>query len=185
MASSSLPRLDRESSILLLVDVQEKLVPALHEGEGLVKSCATLAQAAALLEVPILVTEQNPSRLGRTVEAVKKACGPAPVFEKMLFSAVTPEVQAQLANWSRKTVLLCGAETHVCVMQTALDLLDLGYEVFIVRDAVSSRKVSNVELGLARMERSGAIPTSVESAIFELLKVAGTAEFKALLPLIK
>lgn len=185
MASNPPARLRREDSVLLVVDVQEKLVPALHETESLVKNCATLAKAASLLDVPVVVTEQYSARLGPTVETVRAELEGAPVFEKMLFSALTDEVRSHLQSLGRYNVVLCGAETHVCVLQTALDLLEAGYAVFIVRDAVTSRRLSNVQVGLARMEASGAIPASVESTLFEWLKIAGTDDFKKLLPLIK
>jgi nicotinamidase-related amidase len=185
MSLSPLPRLRRDDSLLLVVDVQEKLVPVLHQPEALVRNCFTLAKAAALLGVPILVTEQNPTRLGPTVELLREALADSPPYSKMLFSAIIPEVKTHLEQLGKRTVLLCGCEAHVCVLQTALDLLELGYTVFIPRDAVSSRTPANLEIGWDRMRLSGAVPTSTESALFEWLVTAGTDDFRALLPLIK
>lgn len=187
-AKPPLPRLRREETILLIVDVQDRLAPAMFEAEALVRNCTTLAAAAVQMQFPIVVTEQYPERLGATVPEVSAAIAQsgemAPV-SKMLFSACTESVQATLRELGRPTILMCGIEAHVCVMQSALDLLEAGLQVFVPHDAISSRQESNKQIGWERMLRSGAFPTSTESAIFELLREAGTPDFKAMLRLIK
>ncbi len=180
----SLPRLRRDDTLLLIVDVQERLVPAMHDAENVVQNCALLARAARQMKLPIVVTEQYPQRLGATLPAIAEHCSSA-AHAKMLFSACIDEVSEVLRESGRQTVLLCGIEAHVCVLQSALDLLDAGYTVFVVRDAISSRTPQNAEIGWARMISAGCLPTSTESAIFELLREAGTPDFKALLPFIK
>jgi isochorismate hydrolase len=110
--------------------------------------------------------------------------GACPVA-KMLFSACTPEVMSTLQSSGRRSVILCGVETHVCVMQSALDLVENGFQVFVPQDAVSSRYESDKRIGLERMRSVGAVPCSSEMVVFELLREAGTPDFKALLPFIK
>jgi len=186
-AATAVPRLRCESTTLMIVDVQERLIPAMHDADSLTRNCATLTTAAAKLGLPIVITEQYPARLGATLPAITEAAGeggPSPV-SKMLFSACTAEVYETLRNLGRPTVLLCGVEAHVCVMQSALDLLEAGYQVFVPFDAIASRQEYNRKVGWERMIGGGAIPTSTESAVFELLREAGTPEFKALLSLIK
>ena len=184
-ANSPLPRLCRSQTLLLIVDVQERLMPAIHEAERVERNCILLARAALQLQIPILVTEQNPARLGSTVVPIGEVLGEYTPISKMLFSSCTPETLDAIKASERSTILLCGVEAHVCVVQTALDLIDAGYSVFATRDAISSRAPENYEIGWQRMMRAGALPTSTESAIFELLHEAGTPDFKALLPYLK
>ena len=189
LLSPNIARLRREETVLLIVDLQERLVPAMFESEALIRNCTTLAAAAAQLQIPIVITEQYPQKLGSTLAGITAAAtsnevAPAPVA-KMLFSACTDEVQQELQTLNRRTILVCGIEAHVCVMQSTLDLLEAGFNVFVPYDAISSRGESNKKIGWERMLRSGVLPTSTESAIFELLREAGTPDFKAMLPLIK
>jgi nicotinamidase-related amidase len=185
LVPQSVTRLLQDNTALLIVDVQERLVPAMFEAERVVRHCATLATAARQLGLPILITEQNPARLGPTVTPVLGAAGPSAPVSKMLFSACTSETCEVLDANKRSTILLCGIEAHVCVLQSALDLIERGYTVFVAHDAIASHQDSNRKIGWERMMRAGALPTSTESAIFELLREAGTADFRALLPLIK
>ncbi|MBV9470755.1 MAG: hydrolase [Abitibacteriaceae bacterium] len=178
-------RLHRHDTALLIVDVQERLMPSIYEAEKVEKHCTLLAHAARQLQLPVVVTEQYPEKLGRTVPAILEAIDQLEPLPKTLFSACTPAVLETLRATSCSTILLCGVETHVCVLQTALDLLGHGFNVFVAYDAVSSRQESNKQVGWERMMRAGALPTSSESAIFELLREAGTPDFKALLPLLK
>lgn len=184
-----LPRLRREEALLFIVDVQDRLINVMMEGERIVYNVALLARAARQLDMPVLVAEQNPERLGHTVPAVREVlqahAGQFAPISKMQFSACTPEVRDYLAARPHSPILLCGTEAHVCVMQTALDLIELGHTVYVAADAISSRQEWNRKVGWERMRLAGAIPTSTESAIFELLGEAGTDEFRALLPLIK
>ena len=180
-----LSRLRREETVLLVIDVQEKLLPVMLEAERVARNCALLITAARRLGIPIAVTEQYPARLGPTVDPLRDALGEFAPIEKLRFSALVPPVEELLQESGRRTILLAGIEGHVCVLQTALDLLEAGYTVFGVSDAISSRQAWNRASGCERMRLAGAIPSSTESAIFELLGEAGTPDFKALQPLIK
>lgn len=184
-ASTGLPRLQRGNTLLLIVDVQERLMPAIHETERVEKNCLLLARLARQLELPCIITEQYPEKLGGTLNTVREASGFPTAISKMLFSACTPRVLEAIQTSRRHSILLCGVEAHICVLQTALDLLVEGYTVYVARDAISSRTPENLAVGWERMMRAGAIPTSTESAIFELLHEAGTPDFKALLPYLK
>lgn len=178
------PRLRRAETLLLVVDVQERLIQAMSEGETVIKNSALLARAARQLQSPIIATEQYPAKLGVTVPEIAEHLTEAP-YPKMLFSACTDEVRGALHATGRRTALLCGIEAHVCLLQSALDLIEDGFTVFVARDAISSRTLANKEVGWQRLMAAGALPTSTESAIFELLREAGTSDFKALLPWIK
>ena len=186
--SDSIPRLRREGALLLVVDVQERLLPAMFEAERVARYGVLLARAARRLDIPVVVTEQYPEKLGPTVAPLREAMGEFMPIAKMLFSACTDETMRNLnalREGGRTSVLLCGLETHVCVTQTALDLREAGFTVFVPADAVSSRYESDKKAGLERMRGAGAILCSTEMAVFELLREAGTPDFKALLPFIK
>jgi len=178
----SAARLERERAALVIVDVQEAFAKAVPRYGLVVRAAATLARGAAALGVPVIVTEQYPKGLGRTDPAVAAALpdGVEPL-EKVEFSAAGAP-GFDLAG--RDQVLLCGIEAHVCVAQTALELLERGVAVHVAADAVASRSAENEAIGLRRTERAGAVPTSVETALFELLGRAGTDEFKAVQRLI-
>ena len=184
-ANQKVARLRREETILLVVDVQERLLPVIHEAERVVKNCEILARAAIQLKIPIVAAEQYPKFLGGTEPSLVAALGDTPIFAKMLFSACTGDMMKVIEATHRRSVLVCGIEAHVCVMQTALDLLEAGFTVFVAGDATSSRTAENHRVGWERMLRAGAVPTSAESAVFELLREAGTPDFKALLPVLK
>jgi nicotinamidase-related amidase len=179
-------KLDRSRATLAVVDVQEAFRSVVLNFESVAANIAVLVQAARTLELPILVTEQYPKGLGHTVPEVAEHLDGIEPIEKIAFSAVAAaDFSGALRDSRRDQVLLSGIESHVCVNQTAEDLLAHDLEVHVVRDAVSSRTEENRELGLHKMERSGAILTSVETALFELLKEAGTPEFKQIQALIK
>jgi nicotinamidase-related amidase len=178
-------KLDRERAALVVVDVQEAFRPAVLDFERVAANVGTLVQGARILGVPTLVTEQYPRGLGHTVPEVAEHLDVEPI-EKTVFSAAEADgFSAALAAAGRDQVLLCGIETHVCVNQTAEDLLAAGKEVHVAQDAVSSRTAENRALGMHKMERAGAVATSVETALFELLRRAGTPEFKEVQALIK
>lgn len=171
-------RLRRAQAALFCIDVQEKLVPAMFEAERLVRQCALLVKTARQLQIPIFAVEQNPEKLGPTVPALELN-EIAPVG-KMLFSGAVPEIIGALEASGRRSVVLCGVEAHVCLLQTALDLRARGYEVFVVSNAVSSRYESDKNAGLARLAATGCVLGSAEMFIFELLETADCAEFRAL-----
>ena len=165
-------------STLIVVDVQEGFRP--YECFGRVaSSCATLIEAARILDLPVLVSEQYPRGLGASVPELGLL--DERQIEKTVFSAVRAD-GFDLAG--REQALVCGIEAHVCVSQTVQDLLDIGVEVHVPADAVGSRHELDCRYGLARMENSGAVVTTVEAALFELLERAGTPEFKAIQQLI-
>ena len=174
--------LDRERAALVVVDVQEAFRPAVEGFDDVVRSTTQLIQGAKALGIPVLVTEQYPKGLGRTVPEVAEHLDGAQPLEKVCFSAAQAE---GFDLDGRDQALVCGIETHVCVSQTAHDLLDRGVEVHVAADAVTSRSAANREVGLHKMERSGAIVTSVETALFELVGAAGSDEFKQVQRLIK
>lgn len=182
-------RLNRTNAVLVVIDVQEKLLPVIDEGEEVVRNIERLIRGCHILGVPSLVTEQYVKGLGPTVEPLRTALaegsGYKPI-EKTCFSAQGCEpFVAQLATLERKQVLIAGIETHVCVYQTVTDLLRAGFAVTILADAVSSRTPRNRNIALQRMVADGAKLSSTEMALFELTVVSGTEEFKAISRLVK
>jgi nicotinamidase-related amidase len=170
--------LARDSAALIVVDVQDAFRP--YEAfAGVAEACAKLLRGARILGIPRLVSEQYPKGLGHT--AAEVGLEDEHPIEKSVFSAVRAE-GFDLAG--REQAIVCGIETHVCVSQTVHDLLDRGVEVHVPADAVGSRHALDYERGLERMERAGAVVSTVESALFELLERAGTPEFKAVQKLI-
>jgi nicotinamidase-related amidase len=179
-------RLDRDRAALVVVDVQEAFRPAVLDFDGVARNVAVLVQGASALGLPILLTEQYPKGLGATVPELERHLDGIEPIEKLCFSAAgSEEFSTRLGESGRDQVLLCGIESHVCVNQTADDLLEAGKEVHVAQDAVSSRTEENRRLGLHKMERAGAVLTSVETALFELLREAGTPEFKEIQKLVK
>jgi nicotinamidase-related amidase len=181
------PLLRSADSVLALIDIQERFRPGIAGMAELIGRTEILARAAIRLGVPILATEQYPKALGPTVAEIKRWLPDSQAYTpKMRFSsaACAPFSEA-LAASGRKQVVLAGIETHVCVMQTALELAASGYSVFVAEDAVSSRKPSDRQAALERMARHGVERITVEMAVFEWLREAGTPEFKELQALIK
>jgi nicotinamidase-related amidase len=179
-------RLKRAQAALVVVDVQERLLPAMHEKERVLENTVRLSKGAAVLQVPALLTEQYRKGLGATVPEVAAAIANFAPLEKLAFSACgAAGFLPALKQTNASDVLLCGIEAHVCVTQSCLDLLDTGYRVFVVADAVSSRTPENYRYGLGRMRAAGAVMVSTEMVLFELLEQAGTAEFKQILALVK
>ena len=176
-----------ENSLLVVIDVQGKLAQSMSEKELMFESLHKIINGTQLLEIPILLTEQNPEGLGPTLPGIAQLLTDVKPIAKFCFSCCgSEEFTQKLALANRRQILLAGIESHVCVYQTARDLLDLmGYEVHIVTDAVSSRTIHNKEVGLARMKEEGAILTSAEMALFELLRVAEGEQFKKLIKIVK
>ena len=175
--------IERASSTLLIVDLQARLMPAIADGEAVVAKAAFLADVARRLGVPILATEQNPAGLGRTVPELQPyATEP---FEKRHFSASRETGFFERLPADRKTVVVAGAETHVCVLQTVLGLLDRGYSVAAVSDAVGSRYPADKEAGLRRMQAHGADIVSAEMVAFEWLDTCDDPEFRPVISLVK
>ena len=173
----SVAKLDRGRAALVVVDVQEGFRKAIPGFDGIAAATSTLVRGAEAIGIPIVVTEQYPKGLGATVpEVAEHLPADTEPLPKTVFSAAAAE---GFDLGGRGQAIVCGIETHVCVNQTVLDLLDRGLEVHVVADAVGSRSEANRELGLAKAEHAGAWLTSVETALFELLGEAGSDEFKS------
>ena len=177
-----------QNGVLLVIDIQEKLSGVMPAGvrERVIEQVGILLTAAESLCVPVALTEQYPKGLGPTESALKQRLPDvAPIFEKTVFSAARVKALSQwLADSGRRQIYLTGMETHICVLQTAIDLLIEGYEVFVVEDAVSSRAKGNQFNALQRLRRAGAVITNVESLLFEWLGDASHPEFRKLAKLI-
>ncbi len=168
-------------SCLLIIDVQEKLIGAMSEPQLVLDNCAWLIQLAQTLNIPLLVSEQYPRGLGTTVSSLKPLFNEEVVMEKVHFSCTAETAcKIQLEKIEKKQVVIAGIESHVCVLQTALGLLDMGKTVFIVADAVSSRRLSDKDLALARLRSAGVHIVSKEMVFFEWLHQAATPLFKQL-----
>jgi isochorismatase family protein len=179
-------RIKSDDSLLFIVDIQQKLAPAMFAGEVAISNNYKLLQAALHLKLPYLVSEQYSKGIGHTVEMLSALIDPINVIEKMTFSCLDePVILDRLQQQGRRQIIVTGMECHVCVLQTVLDLLDAGYQVFVVDDCVASRTPENRMLGIERMRQNGAQIVSREMVMFEWLNRAGTDEFKAILPLIK
>jgi nicotinamidase-related amidase len=176
--------LQRDRAALVVVDVQEGFRPY-GSFAGVAAACAKMLEAARILALPALVSEQYPKGLGHT--AAEVGVQDEPTIEKSVFSAARADGfdQSQIGRHGRQQAIVCGIEAHVCVSQTVHDLLAGGIEVHVPADAVGSRHDIDYECGLERMVRAGAVVTTVESALFELLERAGTPEFKAVQALVK
>lgn len=172
--------MDAQRSLLLIVDVQEKLIPAIHGHEEVLSACHWLLGVAGELEVPVVASEQYPKGLGHTVPDLAERLAPGAVHEKLEFScAAADSCRQAFAAADRPQIVIAGIETHVCVLQTALGLLADRREVFVVADAVGSRRPADRELALARMRQAGVEVVSREMVAFEWLHRAGTDAFRA------
>jgi nicotinamidase-related amidase len=170
--------IDRNESMLLLVDVQERLLPAMHEAQRVLDNTIWATRVAQRLGVPVAASEQYPRGLGHTHADLRALLTAECIAEKLHFSCVAAQCLGRLPGGDRRQVVLCGIESHVCVLQTALELRVQGKDVFLLADAVSSRKPADKELALARMRDHGVEIVSREMLAFEWLRQAGSAEFK-------
>ncbi|MCS6988737.1 MAG: hydrolase [Chloroherpetonaceae bacterium] len=178
--------LELDDTVLLIIDVQGKLATLMHERETLFKNLSRLIEGAQVLGVPILLTEQYPKGLGETAPELKALMPDVKPIEKLSFSCFGEEkfVEA-FESLGREQVLVAGIEAHICVYQTVADLLEEGFDVHCVADAISSRAKENREIGLARMKDEGATITSTEMCLFELMRVASGPTFKTISALVK
>jgi nicotinamidase-related amidase len=173
-------------SVLVVIDVQERLVPAMQAPARTLRNTKTLLSAASECAVPVILTEQYPKGLGSTVPEIAAAAIGAQVIPKMHFSCMEDEgFAAAFRAIGRRQAVLVGMEAHICVVQTAASLLEEGYEVFVVSDATASRTLESEQACLARMTASGAHVVTTEMVVFEWLGRAGTPAFKCLLPTIR
>jgi nicotinamidase-related amidase len=180
--------LDADQCALVVVDIQEKLLPPIFQKDQLVRNTQLLIRAARVLKIPALVSTQYAKGLGDTVTEIASLLPETEPIDKQLFSCFGSDVFCSLLKrlpGNRNTLLLCGMETHICVVQTALAALSDGYLVHVASDAVSSRAEWNWKVGLDRMRAAGAVISSTEMMIYELVRSSGSAAFKALLPHLK
>jgi nicotinamidase-related amidase len=172
---------------LLIVDLQEGFRPVIDHFDETARNCRILVEGFAILDAPIIVSEQYPKGLGHTVPEVAEVLPEGtPVVEKMQFSVVGVEgLDAAIAGAWRTRWVVCGIESHVCVNQSVYDLIALGHDVFIAADAVSSRSPANRKVGLEKCAYAGAVVTSTETVLFEMLGHAGSDAFKAISKLVR
>lgn len=172
--------LEKHDVALAIVDVQDKLAAVMNLRDEVVKNSLHLIELARMLTIPVLLTEQYPKGLGQTVEEIRTALPVYHPIEKLTFSCCEdPHFLNAVRGLNKKTIILTGMETHICVLQTCLGLLKEHFNVHVVRDAVCSRTKANWQTGIEFMRHAGAVITSTETALFQVLKVAGTEEFKA------
>lgn len=178
--------LEIEKTLLVVIDVQERLLRVMHEKEALVANTQKLIKGLQVLGVPVLVTEQYPQGLGPTMPDIAGLVPEFHPFAKMCFSCwENDEFRTKFEQFNRKQVLVCGIEGHVCVYQTVRDLAARGYETFFVADAISSRTAENRLLSFDMMKQCGGLITGTETVLFELLKAAGSDSFKKISQIVK
>ena len=178
--------LTKNNSFCLLIDVQEKLFPAIYEKEILLKNIEFLLNGLAELEIPIIATEQYPKGLGKTINNITKKNQIQKFLEKTEFSAwLNPIIKQEIIKLDKKQVVLIGIESHICVLQTALHMIKHGFEVFIPIECVGSRTLANTQNSLQRIQASGGIITNIESCLFEIMESSTNPHFKIISDLIK
>lgn len=178
--------LDAEDSVLLIVDIQERLAVVMKDRDKVVKNCLHLIELAKMINLPVVVTEQYPKGLGRTVTEIQSAVPDYRPVEKIAFNCCgEPAFLAEMKKLNRGKVIVTGMETHICVLQTTIGLLDAGFQPHVVADAVCSRTHENRQTGIEYMRDAGAVITGTETVLFQLLKTAGTEEFKKISQRIK
>ena len=175
-------RIERENTVALVIDYQEKLVPVMQNKEALIHNAEILLEGLRVLEVPMIITQQYTKGLGTTVKEITDAIGHDEYIDKISYSAYEL-VKEQIQG--KKFVIVCGIESHICVLQTVIDLAAEGFVPVVVEDCISSRKANDKAIALERMKKEGAILTTYESVLFELLKAAGTDTSKKIQKLIR
>lgn len=176
----------KDEVVLVLVDIQDRLAAVMSERENVVSNTLHLIEAAKMFKLPIILTEQYPEGLGQTVKEIRDALPSYEPLEKLMFGCCSePAFMKNISSIRRKKVILCGMETHVCVLQTCLGLIKDGYSVHVVKNAVCSRTKENFEIGIEFMRTAGAVITCTETVLFQLLEKAGTEEFKLISKRIK
>jgi len=179
-------RILRDQTAGLVIDIQEKLFPFISGNETLANNAGILVRGLQALNIPIIVTEQYTKGLGPTIQPVRELFTGVPVMEKLAFSCCDDNpFMEKLTVLDKKFIVITGIEAHVCVLQTTIDLLEKNYIPVVVEDCVSSRKLNDKAMAINRMRRMGAIITTYESVLFELLRFSGSEEFKAISRLVK
>lgn len=176
----------REDALLLAIDFQEKLMPAMSNGEETEERAAKLIGGMKVFDIPAIVTQQYTKGIGPTTAKIVEALGDFEHVEKTSFSAMrTQEFKDRLAATGRKNVVICGVEAHICVLQTALQLMDEGYNVYLVVDCIDSRNENDKMWGISRMGDAGAVITTYESVLYEILQDSRAEGFKAISAIVK
>ena len=179
-------RIFSSDTVALVIDIQEKLFPHINNHDRLLSNCKVLLSGLNVLDIPIVATEQYPKGLGSTINDISGLIKNFSPIEKLSFSCCgEKKFLNALQGHGKRNILIFGIETHVCVLQTVMDLIERGYHPVIIEDCVSSRKPSDRETALKRMAREGVIITTYESILFELCEVAGTDQFKQISKLVK
>ncbi len=180
-------RITTEDTLALIIDFQEKLVPVIDQNEELIYNTEILLKGLKELQIPMLITQQYTKGIGMTVPALAEVFEESFHYEdKVSFSCAEDEaILAKIKAQGKKNILICGIEAHICVLQTVVDLIALGYNVLLVEDCVGSRKESNRRIGIRRAFQEGALSTSYEAVLFELTRTAKADSFKAISRLIK
>ncbi|SMO76542.1 Nicotinamidase-related amidase [Saccharicrinis carchari] len=179
-------RITKENTVALVVDIQERLFPHIHDHQQLKKNIGILVDGLQALGVPMMVTEQYKKGLGPTIKGLAEKVATCPTFEKIAFSCMDDEAFIEkFETEGYKTAILFGIEAHICLMQTALDLQAKGYKPVVVEDCVGSRNPENHRIAINRMLQQGILVTSYESLLFELCRFAGTDTFKTISKLVK
>lgn len=182
---SAIGLLKPETSALLVIDYQDSLISLIFEHEKMIVNANKVIKGAEILDVPTLVTEQYPRGLGHTCKEIELADG-QDIIEKISFSCLlTDDVSNRLKELNIKSLIIIGIESHICVLKTALDAVNTGYEVHVVADAISSRTEENKKSAIRRMKQSGVFIASTEMILFQLMDKAGGDRFKAISQLIK
>lgn len=179
-------RITDKDTAVLVVDYQEKLIPAMNEKEELIKTSRTFLSGIKELNIPMVVTQQYTKGLGATIPEIAECIGDFNAHDKVTFSGCgTEEIFSAIKDLNKKNILVCGTEAHVCVLQSAIDLKAAGYNVFLVEDCIGSRTLSNKENAIKRAMGEGILITCCESALFELTAAAGTPHFKVISKIVK
>jgi len=175
-----------EDTAALVVDYQERLVPAMHDAKELEQHSVTLLNGLEVLGIPIVISQQYTKGIGMTIPAIFEAAGTEQYFDKMTFSCYDDEaIKVKIDGLGKNNIIVCGIEAHVCVLQTCIDLKAAGYNVALVEDCISSRKMHDKKMGLKRAAQEGVMITTYEAILFEILRKAGKDVFKAISKLIK
>lgn len=179
-------KIDKDEAVLVVVDYQDRIVPAMNEGEQVIETAAKFIRGCRVLGLPAIVTQQYTRGLGETVPQIKEALGTFEPVEKKTFSAAgSEEFMRRLEVLDRETVVVIGIEAHVCVEQTVLDLISEGYDVFVIADCMTSRHKGDLQEACRRMVHSGAVLTTYEAALFEMLGSAGEPGFREISAIVK
>jgi len=179
-------RIIKDQALAMVVDVQERLFPHIHNHAVLEENMALLVKGLKILDIPFVVTEQYKKGLGNTIPSLESLVKEDPHFEKLAFSCCDdPAIMEKIETSTKRFVLLAGIEAHICLVQTAIDLKERGYRPVIVEDCVASRNPENKRIAITRLQQEGVMISSAESLLFELCRVAGTDSFKAISKLVK